>query len=205
MRARLIAIAGPMFSGKSDEILRRLAQSKHAVTAGANIVILAFKPSTDKLYGPYIATKRIDEDGKHVIIDKWPAPFIDGPEPIISAIGEAFADPETDQVVLALDECQFFGDWIFETIRHLLRDYAKKDLEIIVSGLDLDAERHPFGPMPDLLAMADDVLKLTSVCFLCGHKKASLTKRLDTNSRAQVQLGAADIYQARCRACHQLP
>ena len=205
MRARLIAIAGPMFSGKSDEVLRRLAQSKHAVAAGANIVVLAFKPSADKLYGPYIATKRINKDGETVIIDKWPAPFIDGPEPILSAVNEAFSDPSTDQVVLALDECQFFGDWIFTTIRQLLRDYAKKDLEIIVSGLDLNAERHPFGPMPNLLAMADDVLKLTSVCFLCGHKKASLTKRFHTESRAEVQLGAADIYQARCRSCHQLP
>lgn len=204
MRARLTVIAGPMFSGKSSELLRRIHRLVHAITAGAHITILAFKPEFDTLYGPYIATKQVSEDGESVVLDKWPALYVSKAEQVVVAVQEAFADPETEKVVLFLDEGQFFESWIFSMLRQLLHDYADRDFEVIVAGLDLDAERHPFGQMPNIMSLADSIIKLTGVCFICGHEKASLTKRLSAvGSRKTMQLGDSDIYQARCRVCHQ--
>ena len=190
--SRLEVITGPMFSGKSEEMIRRLRRFQYA-----HMSILVVKPKTDTRQADEIATKLLnDQTGEFEKADKFPALNIDNREELANVIISNNYD------VLAIDEGQFFDSWLVEMISHLLHP-TDKYLQIFVSGLDMDAWRRPFGIMPQLMAMADHIYKTKAVCFACGAD-ALFTQKIG-GSGQQIEVGSGKIYEARCRKCHTLP
>lgn len=181
---RLEVICGSMFSGKSEELIRRLRRAEYA-----QIPTQTFKPSLDT---------RIAVDHIHAHSGaKLPAIPADHPEQLRALV------LETTQVI-GIDEVQFFSNEIVPVINDLV--LAGK--QVIVAGLDLDFRATPFGCMPALMAIADNVLKLKAVCMMCGHD-AHYTQRLVNGKAAKysdplIVIGARDCYEARCRNCYQL-
>lgn len=170
-------ITGPMFSGKSEELIRRLRRA-----AIARQRLQVFKPVLDNRYA----------DGEVVSHSRWriPSETVEDSSEIISGL-----DPRTD--VVGIDEAQFFDDGLPGVCRHLA-DFGKR---VIVAGLDMDYQGIPFGPIPELLAIAEQVQKITAICARCGSP-ASYTQRLIASSE-QVVVGATGVYEARCRRCHE--
>ena len=174
---RLEVICGPMFSGKSEELLRRLrradiAKKKHKL----------FKPACDDRYSSTEVVSHSGDKRGCVTVD------LDREEYIFKKI----AYPP-DLEIVAFDEVQFFSEYVIGVIDYLV----DSGVRVIVAGLDMDSEGYPFGPMPSLMARAEEVLKLTAVCQTCGNP-ATHTHRKSKRGR-QVLVGAADIYEARCR------
>jgi thymidine kinase len=181
----LEVICGPMFSGKSEELIRRLRRAKIAQQK-----VMVFKNTLDN--------QRTDAFEYVVSHDgtKLYAQAIDSVENILSVALTAHAD------VVGIDEVQFFPKEVIGIICQLIE--AKK--RVIVAGLDLDFRCAPFGPMPILLAIADKITKLQAICSLCGSD-ANFTQRLVDNKPARfddpvIQVGAQEAYQARCRGCY---
>ena len=178
----LEVICGPMFSGKSEEMIRRL---RRAEIAGQKVVI--FKPRFDDRYD---ATDIVSHAGvrmRGVAVD---------------SVAEIAARAGGHQVV-GIDEVQFFEHEVVEIALGL----ADAGVRVVVSGLDQDFRRLPFGPMPALLSHAEFVDKLQAVCHRCGGP-ATTTQRLLDGSPAPysgdtIVVGAAEQYEARCRDCHQ--
>jgi thymidine kinase len=115
--------------------------------------------------------------------------------------------------VLAIDEAQFFPldtpmrdtlGWFGRAVRRLLRERRNTDLRIIVAGLDMDFAEEPFGPIPGLLAIADDVEKLTGVCMICGSDAGYISYRMISDDK-QLVVGDIGEYQVRCRSCYEPP
>jgi thymidine kinase len=178
----LEVICGPMFSGKSDEMIRRL---RRAEIAGQRVVI--FKPLIDDRYD---ATDVVSHAGARMQA-----------LPISSAA--EIADEARGFDVVGIDEAQFLGEGVVMTALHL----AARGVRVVVAGLDQDFRRRPFGPMPELLAHAEFVDKLQAVCHRCGGT-ATTTQRLVNGEPASysgdtVVVGAAEQYEARCRGCHE--
>ena len=178
-------ICGSMFSGKTEELLRRL---RRAVIARQNVQL--FKPAIDNRYG---VTTVASHDGA-----KWEGTVVGEATEILNLV-----EPETH--VIAIDEVQFFEDAIVDVCDAL----ALQGKRVIVAGLDLDFRGEPFGPMPALMAKAESVRKLHAICMVCGGE-ASRTQRLINGKPAYyedpiVLIGAAESYEARCRGCHQVP
>jgi len=193
--ARFEVITGPMFSGKSEELIRRLNRALHA-----DKKILAIKPRRDTRTKEEIAArrKRSKEDKEFVTFQKLDAHTVNSFIEIVELVNKHRPN------VLALDEAQFFLDyWIVECVQELLDMNEKIDFTIILSGLDTDYLRKPFGQMPNLMAMADSVLKLSAICFKCKGE-GILTWRKPGSPTEQVLVGDTDIYEARCRSCHKL-
>lgn len=183
--ARLEIFCGPMFSGKTEELLRRLERLYHA-----KINFVLFKLNKDKRY---------DED-KVVSHSKMAmkAVSIDTPLDIWKYCQE---NPEIKHI--AIDEIQFLPTHDSDTLEPLAFDVVKlcKELKmqgyhIMASGLDMDFKGDPYGKMPQLLAIADTVLKLKAVCFTCG-KDAGFSTRLSDNQAIE-DIGEKDKYEARC-------
>jgi len=170
-------ITGPMFSGKSEELIRRLRRA-----AIARLRIQVFKPALDDRYAE-------EEIVSH---SRWriPSVSIGGSEEILRLL-----DPRTE--VVGVDEAQFLDGKLPGACSHLA-DLGKR---VIVAGLDMDYRGVPFGPMPELLAIAEQVQKITAICARCGAP-ASYTQRL-IPSQERVIVGALDVYEARCRRCHE--
>jgi len=173
-----------MFSGKTEEMIRRL---RRAVIARQQVQ--AFKPAIDSRYH---VEKVTSHDGLH-----FQAQPVSQSKDILIAV-----DVETD--VVAIDEVQFFDSDII-MVCETLADRGKR---VICAGLDQDFRGLPFGPMPELLARAEDVSKLHAICVVCGED-ASRTQRLIEGNPAAfddpvVLVGAAEVYEARCRKCHQI-
>jgi thymidine kinase len=166
-----------MFSGKSEELIRRLRRA-----AIARQRLQVFKPALDNRYA----------DTEVVSHSRWriPSEAVERSEDILSRL-----DPRTE--VVGIDEAQFFDSELPRICRHVA-DLGKR---VIVAGLDMDYAGIPFGPMPELLAIAEQVQKITAICARCGQP-ASYTQRL-TASDQQVVVGANDVYEARCRRCHE--
>jgi thymidine kinase len=178
---RLEAIVGPMFSGKSEELIRRV---NRALIARQEVQV--FKPAID---GRYDATAVASHNGRR--LEALP---VDG-------VGDIRAALQEDARVVAFDECQFFEEAIVELALELADDGKR----VIVAGLDLDFRGEPFGPMPRLLAHAELVEKLTAICR-CG-RQATRTQRLIGGTPAHyddpvILVGAAERYEPRCRECH---
>jgi thymidine kinase len=178
-------ICGSMFSGKTEELIRRL---KRAVIARQKVQV--FKPALDDRYA---SEKVSSHDGM-----QWDAQPVRSAAEILSKI-----DDDTD--VVAVDEAQFF-DW---TIADVCERLAKQGKRVIVAGLDMDFRGEPFGPMPVIMAQAEAVDKLQAICAVCGAP-ASRTQRLINGLPAnydepQILVGAKEVYQARCRRCHEVP
>jgi thymidine kinase len=168
-------VTGSMFSGKSEELIRRL---RRAIIARQRVQV--FKPALDDRY----ATAQV------VSHSRWrlEAEKVSRASEILERL-----DPRTE--VVGIDEGQFFDLDLVRVCNHLA-DLGKR---VIVAGLDMDFRGKPFGPMPELLAVAEDVEKVHAICTRCSAP-ASYTQRL-TPSQEQVVVGAADIYEARCRRC----
>ncbi len=183
-RGRIELICGSMFSGKTEEMIRRL---RRAVIARQQVQ--AFKPAIDSRYH---VEKVTSHNGLH-----FEAQPVGRSTEILAAVDDA-----TD--VIAIDEVQFFDSDIVGVCEAL----AEKGKRVICAGLDLDFRGLPFGSMPELLARAEDVSKLHAICVVCGED-ASRTQRLIEGQPAAfddpvVLVGAAEVYEARCRKCHQV-
>ena len=175
-------ICGPMFSGKSEEMIRRL---RRAEIAGQRVVIL--KPRIDDRYD---ATDVVSHAGARMRA-----------VPIASAV--EVAERAQGFEVVGIDEVQFLDETIVD---HTLA-LADGGVRVVVAGLDQDFRRLPFGPMPELLSHAEFVDKLQAVCHRCGGP-ATTTQRLVDGKPAPysgdtVIVGAAEQYEARCRDCHE--
>jgi thymidine kinase len=167
-------ICGSMFSGKTEELIRRL---KRATIAHLETKI--FKPSIDIRYHQQNIVSHDENAVKSLPIDHSQA--------ILSLV---------DNVdVVAIDEAQFFDEQLPGTCEQL----ALRGIRVIVAGLDMDYSGKPFGPMPDMLARADYITKLHAICMKCGNI-ANYSYRKTAND-SQVLLGEKDLYEPRCRDC----
>jgi thymidine kinase len=202
MTARLEVIVGPMFSGKTELLISRLHRVLYARKR-----LRIIKPARDTRTHGYIAARAVNPDGTTEITDKLSAIMVRDANDFARVAG---AD---DYDVLAVDEAQFFPldepmvdslGWFGRAIRDLLRARRDSNLRIIVAGLDMDFAENPFGPIPGLLALADQVDKLTGVCMVCGSDHGYISHRL-IPGEAQLVVGDAGEYQVRCRACYEPP
>lgn len=181
----LEVIVGSMFSGKSEELIRRV---KRAVIAKQNVVV--FKPALDERYG---VEKVATHNGTYI-----PCQPISDPLEILEKVTK-------DVQVVAVDEAQFLA----KSLSGVCQELVKQNKRVIVAGLDLDFRGQPFGVMPELLALADQVTKLNAICVSCG-RMASRTQRLIDGKPAGyaepiILIGATENYEARCNRCHQVP
>jgi len=181
--AKLEVICGPMFSGKSEELMRRL---RRAIIARQSTMI--FKPKID---GRYDSESIYSHCG-----NKLKAYSIEKEQEILDLI------KNKDINVIGIDEIQFFSSQIIPTICTLIESGKR----VIVAGLDLDYRCIPFGSMPTLLALADNILKLHAICNSCGAS-ANFSQRIINKKPAPfddalVKIGGNESYQARCRSCH---
>ncbi|MDX9992588.1 MAG: thymidine kinase [Anaerolineales bacterium] len=178
-------VCGSMFSGKTDELIRRL---RRAVIARQKVQV--FKPAVDVRYAVEKVTSHAGADFEAIPVQNS------------GEIGEKL-DPDT--TVVGVDEAQFFDEGIVEVTRHL----AERGIRVLVAGLDTDFRAEPFGPMPTLMSVAERVDKLQAICMICGEP-ASRTQRLLNGQPARydepiVVVGASEMYEARCRLHYQLP
>lgn len=171
-------IAGCMFSGKTEELIRRLRRAK---IAKQKVVI--FKPNIDTRYSSNSIVSHSEQS--------LPSILIKDVKEILDLIEDA--------QVIGIDEAQFFsGDLI--NVCNQLADEGKR---VIVAGLDMDYRGVPFEPMPQLLSIAEYITKPLAICVECGNP-ADRTQR-KTHSSERVIVGASDVYEARCRKCHYIP
>jgi thymidine kinase len=177
----LDVICGPMFSGKTEELIRRLRLADEQ-----GLTTRAFKPAVDQ------------RDPSNLLIShrgsRYPADVVANSTDLISGA--------QGRNLIGVDEAQFLSPGFVEAIAHLKR----AGVYVIVSGLDLDYRAVPFGPMPDLKSVADNVLCLTARCARCG-REATLTQRLRDGHPASasepiIQLGGVDLYEPRCERCY---
>ena len=178
-------ITGSMFSGKTDELIRRLRRASIA-----RQIVQVFKPAIDNRFAEQKVTSHAGND--------YDAIPIQSSEDILRLLDEQVT-------VVAVDEAQFFDSKIVSVIQEL----ANRGLRVIVAGLDTDFRGEPFGPMPTLIAQAEKVDKLHAICMVCGED-ACRTQRLVNGSPAHyhdpvVIVGASEMYEARCRAHHVVP
>jgi len=173
-KGRIEVVCGPMFSGKSEELLRRL---KRADIAKRKYQL--FKPAIDTRYSE---TEVVSHSGQKLSC----TPLANAHE-IVERVDE-------DTKIVAIDEAQFFDLRLIATVLEL----ADRGHRVVVAGLDMDSFGLPFGPVPQLLAVAEQVTKLTAVCEECGDA-ATHTYRHEGCVTSQVLLGEKDSYEARCR------
>lgn len=177
-------VVGPMYSGKSEELIRRV---KRAKIAKQNVIV--FKPTIDDRY-----SKEDVVSHSGYSVDAIP---IKNSDDIYDYIND-------DTQVVGIDEVQFFDDNIVD----VCIDLADKGIRVICAGLDMDFRGEPFGPTPRLLAIAEFVDKIQAICSVCGQP-ATRTQRLIDSKPARyddpiIQVGAVESYQARCRKCHEI-
>ena len=181
----LEVICGSMFSGKSEELIRRVRRATFAKQE-----VKVFKPTIDNRYSDEAV---VSHNGNSLI-----AIPVSSPKEIFNHISE-----KTD--VIAIDEVQFFSDDIIEVVQTL----ADRGYRVIVAGLDQDFRGEPFGPVPTLMAIAESVTKLQAVCTVCCSP-ASRTQRLINGVPASyydpvILVGASEAYEPRCRHHHEVP
>lgn len=176
-RGWIEVICGSMFSGKTEELIRRLKRAKIA-----NLKVEIFKPAIDTRYDE-IRIVSHDENA----IQSTP---IDNSQKILLMA--------QDVDVVGIDEAQFFDD----EVSNVCEELAKKGIRVIVAGLDMDFAAKPFGQMPFLMAKADYVTKLHAICVKCGHI-ANYSYRTIPHGE-QIMLGAKNVYEPRCRVCYTL-
>lgn len=186
--AHLKVITGPMFSGKSEELIRILRREKIA-----NKKILVIKPDCDNRTGAEIAARAKDiETDIFKKSASFPAQTVSSKEDALKLIKDRDCD------VLGIDEAQFFEHWLLDLIKEMKLN--KAELKIVATGLDLDAWGMTFGIMGDLMALANIVQKLTAICFVCGQE-AMYTQKIGGSSKKQIEVGDKEIYEARCEKC----
>jgi thymidine kinase len=174
---RIEAISGGMFSGKSEELVRRLRRA-----ALARQRVQVFKPAADTRHSPERLITRDKRELEAVSV----VCSCDIREKLLPGVE-----------VVGIDEAQFFDDGLIDLVSEL----ADSGVRVIVAGLDLDYLRRPFGPMPRILAIAEYVDKVHAVCMRCGAP-AQYSQRM-TGGGEQLQVGDTDAYEARCRRCYE--
>ena len=175
-RGRIEVIRGSMFSGKTEELIRRL---KRAEFARQSVEI--FKPSIDTRYAEQDV---VSHEGNSI-----PS------TPVDSSASILLLGSDTD--VVGIDEAQFFDENLIDVCNEL----ANRGTRVIVAGLDLDFKGVPFGPMPGLCAVADEVTKVHAICVRCGALAYVSHRTVDDEKR--VLLGELTAYEPLCRACYQ--
>jgi thymidine kinase len=182
-KGKLTVITGCMTSGKSHELLQALQQAGRTVQA--------FVPKSGSRSGASVSS-RSGLKRSAIVIDE-----------LAEFVRAGALDAVTAEVV-GFDEAHFFDDSLITAVRGLV----ERDVDVIVAGLDVSYRAEPFGPLPQLLALADEVVKLTAVCAVCG-RPATLNQRLVGSLPADAQpgsyLGGDESYQPRCRDCHEVP
>ena len=191
--ARFEVITGPMFSGKTEELIRRLRRATFARKR-----ILVIRPSTDNR-GTRSVIDLIKGDDKLSCYEYLATRVLNHMKELRNIVDSWKPD------ILAIDEAQFFGPELLEYLDELLEKKKSKNFTIIVAGLDMDAWRRPFGIMPQLLAMADEVLKLTAICVACNGENPAIFTQKKGGTGEQVEVGDTGLYEARCRACYYVP
>ncbi|APQ97800.1 thymidine kinase [Clostridium botulinum] len=178
-------VAGPMYSGKTEELIRRIRRAEIAKQK-----VQVFKPEIDNRYSKQDVVSHAGDKIQSV------------PVKSSKEILEKLLD-DTD--VIGIDEAQFFDDFLVEIVSKI----ANNNRRVICAGLDMDFKGEPFGPMPELMAIAEFVDKIQAVCMVCNNP-ATRTQRLINGKPAKksdpvVLIGAQESYEARCRKCHRVP
>lgn len=178
-------ICGSMFSGKSEELIRRVKRATYAKQE-----VKVFKPAIDNRYSEEAV---VSHNGTSMTSH------------VISSSAEIWDHISESTDVIAVDEVQFFGESIIDDLSML----ADKGYRVIAAGLDMDFRGEPFGVVPGLMAVAESVTKLQAVCSVCGSP-ASRTQRLIDGKPASyddpvILVGASESYEARCRHHHEVP
>lgn len=179
-------VSGVMFSGKSEELLRRVRRSLIARRR-----VQVFKSHLDDRYAGVFRVS--SHDGAHLEA-----------HPVTSSVQVAeLVRPDTQ--VVAVDEAQFLDDGIVPVVNAL----ADRGVRVIVAGTDMDFRGEPFGPMPKLMAIAEVVDKLHAICVVCGDLATRNQRLIDGRPAPAegptIQVGGSETYEARCRKCHEVP
>lgn len=169
-------ICGSMFSGKTEELIRRLRRAR---IAKLNVEI--FKPKTDTRYDETAVVSHNDNSIPSTPVENAASILLLG----------------TNTQVVGIDEAQFFDEELPDVCGQL----ANRGIRVIIAGLDMDFSGKPFGPMPALMAIAEDVTKVHAICLQCGGP-AMYSYRTVSNEN-QILLGEKDSYEPRCRACFE--
>ena len=185
-------ITGPMFSGKSEELIRRL---KRVQIAGNTFLL--FKPVLDNRY-----------DANHVVshdMRKIEAKVIGTDEESLKELERTIDNSPAFIDVIAFDEANFFDPYI----TRLADKWVDQGRCVIAAGLDLTFRGEPFGPVPHLMALADYVDKLKAICMKCKVAEGTITQRIINGRPAKasdptILVGASETYEARCRKCHEV-
>ena len=182
---RIEVICGSMFCGKTEELIRRV---RRAIIARQKVKV--FKPKIDDRYGIQSITSHTGQSVDAIAVD---------------AARDILELANGETTVVAIDEAQFFDGAIVDVVQRLVDQH---NIRVIVAGLDTDFRGEPFGAMPLLLSIAEEVVKLHAICVVCGEA-ASRTQRLVNSEPAAyddpiILVGAQESYEARCRRHHQL-
>lgn len=167
-------ICGSMFSGKTEELIRRLNRARIA-----NLEVEIFKPAIDTRYHD---SEIVSHNANSI-----------SSNPVQSSLTILLMDKQAD--VIGIDEAQFFDDEIV----YVCQTLADRGTRVVVAGLDMDYMGKPFGPMPALMAIAEYVTKVHAICMVCGDLATHSFRK--TSEQSQVMLGEKDTYEARCRSC----
>ncbi|UOQ46388.1 thymidine kinase [Halobacillus salinarum] len=178
-------ICGSMFSGKSEELIRRVRRATYG-----QLTVRVFKPAIDNRYKE---DSIVSHNGTSVL-----ARPVDNSIDILQHVDDSID-------VVGIDEVQFFDEHILEVVECL----ADRGIRVIVAGLDTDFRGEPFGKVPDLMALSESVTKLNAICPVCGSP-ASRTQRLIDGKPASyddpiILVGASESYEPRCRHHHEVP
>lgn len=176
-RGKIYVICGGMFAGKTEELIRIQTRAEYA-----NLRVRCYKPTIDNRYSD-----------KHIISHKGsqiPTKPIDTPQQILQDYEKEHID------IIIIDEGQFMDN----SIINISQELADKGCDVIIAGLDMDFKRNPFGPMPQLMAIADEIIKLKAICQKCGAE-ALYSHRL-INQEDKILLGGKNTYIALCRTCY---
>jgi thymidine kinase len=177
---RIEVITGPMFSGKSEELIRRLKRARIARQR-----VACFKPDIDLRYHRTAIASHSSQTHEAETVAN------------VERLRERLYGLMDAIDVVGIDEAQFFDEGLLK----LANELVQKDKRVVMAGLDTTFTGEPFGVMPQMLAIADEVVKLSAVCMVCGQP-AIHTQRLG-ESRELVVVGAAGVYEARCRRCFE--
>ena len=172
-------VCGSMFSGKTEELIRRLRRAKFA-----NQRVEVFKPKIDTRYDE---TKVVSHDAASIMA-----------RPVENAAKILEYTEGGDINVVGIDEAQFFDMALTEVCEKL----AMRGIRVIVAGLDMDYRGVPFGPIPNLLAVAEYITKVHAICLHCGNLATHSYRKISNNER--VMLGEKDTYEPRCRTCYEM-
>lgn len=181
---QIVVICGSMFAGKSEELIRRARRALYAKKK-----VQVFKPAIDDRYDESMVVTHMGV--KHEAL----------PVRSMAELRKAIS-PKTD--IVLIEEAQFFD----KSLAQLAVELADRGVEVILAGLDQDFRREPFGPMPHLLAVADEVVKLRAICMKCGAPASHTYRQIDGRPAHRddpiILIGATEHYEARCRNCFEL-